>query len=480
MVSVKSPDAMASDDLRMPNIWNLGTIFTFYLLSTTSFTIVFTTAEQYAMSLGVASPLFAGVIIGIVPVVASLSSPFWKYTSQTYGTKKSLYLLGLISLIGNFLYAIASAAQAGWLLIVARAVVGFASASQVISEYIGMTCGKRRKTQIAAYLLASVNVGFAIGPAIAFLISVLDAKVKWNNVIVDGLTMPGWVMVFLFSMFLVMVVFCFEDVDKTVRAKFHKRQALALIKPTDLDEVSTKTQRSNSKTEVSTKTQMSDWDIWRTRLPTVCFTLYSVFTLGFCCGGTEARTGIYSQRAWGWSITMSSLYLALTFGSLAPAVFFFGKILMNVQDRKILRSSLIVGALGSILLFPFTKTQTGSSHLSEITLWTIGMVIVTLALCVARGSMYGLTIKTLPSHLLADLIIINNFVYFGGRGFGAILGTYLDASVQSQLIFASLQTVLLTGNALYAVMGYHRLVSWDEKKETVNICNKFKKIFTDF
>ena len=72
-------------------------------------------------------------------------------------------------------------------------------------------------------------------------------------------------------------------------------------------------------------------------------------------------------------------------------------------------------------------------------------------------------------------MIIVNIFYCCGRGFGAIIGTYLNETIQSQYIFALISLIFLfIDNIYFNLPGiYKNMVPYNERKPTYGLCDAF-------
>jgi len=196
---------------------NLGST----LLFLTNYYVVAPTAAEYAEALG-GSKSMTGIIVGMTPVAACVSA--FVYSSWTNSSYKQPMVFCCVSqIVGNVIYAMALDADAFWMTTVGRLIVGLAGPRAINRRYITDLPKSMLSSGSAAFVTSSA-MGMAAGPFIAAVLayqSVVDSirsfTPSWMDV--TTVTLPGWVMVLMWTVYTVFVIAFFEEPHRILQAK---------------------------------------------------------------------------------------------------------------------------------------------------------------------------------------------------------------------------------------------------------------------
>jgi hypothetical protein len=152
------------DDLQLPPTFSLILILICNILFNISFYIIVPSAAEYSSRLG-ATPLFAGLSIGIVTLVSLICLiPMSTYFKYLY--RPPLHIACASLIVGHILYALADVANCVYLILLGRLVNGLGFTGWLFTKkyctdphFVGM----RRRTTLSACLIVSQCIGMVAG-----------------------------------------------------------------------------------------------------------------------------------------------------------------------------------------------------------------------------------------------------------------------------------------------------------------------------
>jgi len=189
--------------------------------------IVEPSSAYYVNALGKNDAL-AGMIIGLMPWAALFSAVVYSFwTNKSY--KQPILFAGLMSMIGNFMYASALKYDSIELCLVGRAITGLGSPRIINRRYIADTTTFSIRTAATAAFGMVTALGAALGPGTAILLDYAHVDVDlpyYGKFYFNGMTGPGYLMSVLWFIYFIAILFTFED--PTVRVglvELKKREA---------------------------------------------------------------------------------------------------------------------------------------------------------------------------------------------------------------------------------------------------------------
>ena len=114
---------------------------------------------------------------------------------------------------GNIFYALALHYRSLTFVLIGRFLNGFGSARSINRRFIADTFNKQDRTAASAAFVTAAALGMAAGPALAAMLSHVDFGAEETLFTLE--TSPGWVMLLLWSCFLVLFVLFFEEPDRS-------------------------------------------------------------------------------------------------------------------------------------------------------------------------------------------------------------------------------------------------------------------------
>lgn len=187
--------------------------------------VVAPTSGEYAKLLGM-TPAMSGVIIGLCPAAALVSSLFYSMWSN-YSFKQPILLCIACGIVGNIMYGMALQCDSSYLLLVGRLLVGFGGPRVISRRYIADHVPQENRLVASSQFVAAGALGLACGPLISSLVAASGVTftcttsifgtthpVVW--LIYQAETAPGWIMATGWFVSLILVVFYFREPDQKV------------------------------------------------------------------------------------------------------------------------------------------------------------------------------------------------------------------------------------------------------------------------
>mmetsp|Transcript_13633 Transcript_13633/g.29536 ORF Transcript_13633/g.29536 Transcript_13633/m.29536 type:complete len:778 (-) Transcript_13633:200-2533(-) len=327
---------------RLSSLLNLLSTF----LYMTNYYIVAPTCGQYAARVG-SDESMAGIVIGMTPNAALVATVLYGWWSN-HSYKSALVFAAACSFFGNIAYALALSYDSINLILLGRALNGFGSARSINRRFIADTFSRRDRTAASAAFVTAGALGMACGPAIAALLSQLvfphDSKL-WT---VE--TSPGWVMLCMWSLFLIASVFFFEEPDRT--HIFGKKSTLELAAKNGEDKFLLRDDPFSGELE-----SVCEPPIWR-NVP-VMITLWVYFILKLALEALMSSSPILTRYYFGWDAQATGFFLAFLGLLMFPANMIVARLSHRFEDREIIYSSLVAilcGTVGFICYLPSKYT----------------------------------------------------------------------------------------------------------------------------
>jgi hypothetical protein len=161
--------------------------------------VVAPTSAQYANRLGM-SPSMSGMIIGLAPLAALLSSlvySMWSNTSFKLPLLSSIFC----GVLGNFFYASALQNESVMMLFVGRLISGFGSTRVISRRYIADHVSVADRLFASTQFVTAGALGLSFGPLIAAIVERMDIQfdiLSWSGKTIlfryETVTAPGWIM----------------------------------------------------------------------------------------------------------------------------------------------------------------------------------------------------------------------------------------------------------------------------------------------
>ena len=387
------------------SLLNLASTF----LYMTNYYIIAPTSGQYAMRLG-STPALAGIIIGMTPNAALVATVLYAWWSN-YSYKSAILFAAMCSLMGNVCYAMALSHRSLALVMLGRFLNGFGSARSINRRFIADNFSKRQRTAASADFVTAGALGMAAGPAIAAVLGRLlptsSASVRGpsDNLYWTVETAPGWIMLGLWSIFLICTYLFFEEPDRSnlIRQKTTLGQDLAVsngsmgetrpLLPKEPSEtfthpiISVASLSNNKDQKLSTQRMLSFSTMFRKAAVPMTLWIYFILKLVLecLCSSSASLTTYYFH----WNSQHSGSFLAFLGLLMFPANMVVAKLSHQYEDRELMLTTLLIMLVSVVGFLAFTPTY-------SVWQYMIFGICIFLTTNVLEGPNMSLLSKTIP------------------------------------------------------------------------------------
>mmetsp|Transcript_20827 Transcript_20827/g.43050 ORF Transcript_20827/g.43050 Transcript_20827/m.43050 type:complete len:927 (-) Transcript_20827:3882-6662(-) len=336
------------------------------LLYTVGYYIVAPTANHYAILLG-HDGAYGATLIGST----SFSALFAAFIYSAWSRKSfwsALTFSALCPFVGNLMYAIAITYDSMAMALFGRVLCGFGSAEVVNRQFISSCVSYVNMTKASALFVSVSAVGMSIGPLIAALLDMsagrdadvdipihLPGSPKQSGIVFNHVTMPGFLMAFLWGLQLLSLIFLFREperinseTDNTKKVEVGEgldqksRSYGTVVSDPDLCDSSSSEKKSLRNEVVSVcKIIFSN--------PTFLVTLYLFAFIELVAEILISSCSMIVRRYFGWHGSKAGFMIASLGALVLPAHFIVERESRFYSERRILKASIIF-TFGAILL----------------------------------------------------------------------------------------------------------------------------------
>ncbi|CAJ1345022.1 unnamed protein product [Effrenium voratum] len=398
------------DAEKMPAFKSLALMMYFAALSSINLVITIPTAHDYADRLG-AGDLFAGLMIGLVPLCSIIGSVANTRLLSFLPMKTVWVVLCLGNVLGCILYALAGLMRFKWTLLGARGLMGLCSAFNIPGLYISLTVGTKRRSEVLFYYSAWLTLGCAAGPALAALLEVFMKFTKINNLVLDSDTIPGWFMAVVYLFFSVKVLIFLEE-------------------PTSL--------RGPEAAEPVRRVPLS----WQ-QLAACCACFWHLSVGAAVNTGVEVYAVSVLQQVLGWNISASALFVAGLMLICGVFNLSLGRLLRLVpcSDSKGLVVGDALACLACVMLFNFDV----HAVTAQISLMGLGLLAVLIFANLVRAFALSIATKVVPPSATKAVTTWAALAMSLGRGAGAVVGSVLNVDSFAPVLLCMFMGSLTVG-----------------------------------
>lgn len=350
---------------------NLASTFLYMM----NYYIVAPTSRMYAIELSV-SPALSGMIIGMTPIAALLSSVLYSWWANK-SFKPALLFASSCSILGNVLYALALPCNSLNLLLAGRLLNGFGGARAINRRYIADVFDSSERTKASALFVTAGALGMSAGPAAAVFIK---SQISPDWTYITNETAPGYVMGIIWSVFFVVTSFHFQE-------PYRSSHDIKL----PMTDVGTERQSllgNHSATSSSTTSLLQLWSNIPVRLTLIWYFVLKL-VLEVLLSGTPNITYWYFD----WRESASGTYLAFLGLLMFPANYWLGYMSYRYDDRDLI---IVAMSLMLVGIFAFVNIP-GITY--GVPQYVLGSVIIFISTNMLEGVNMSLLSKTIPRSL---------------------------------------------------------------------------------
>ena len=179
-------------------------VICYSVLTVTSFTVCLPTSTQYVSSFGVSDSL-AGLMVGLTPIFSGIVQLPLIPILRKYPLKQILMTGCVVNMFASVMYSLAAVSGSVATLFVARCIMGSVGGPTYASSYVMKTTGLKTRSQYMIYVGISIGIGYGLGPLTGLVVELICGAANWNAPALDSSTAPGWLMVALYAIELVVL-----------------------------------------------------------------------------------------------------------------------------------------------------------------------------------------------------------------------------------------------------------------------------------
>mmetsp|Transcript_85833 Transcript_85833/g.205727 ORF Transcript_85833/g.205727 Transcript_85833/m.205727 type:complete len:483 (-) Transcript_85833:186-1634(-) len=386
---------------RMPDWKSLWLVNYLVFLLVLNVEIVVPTADQYAQTLG-AGETFSGLVIALTPFFQGLIGIPMNYWMLRSGISLKTILIVMVagSILGNILYALAGLMRSKIAILCARTLIGICQCQLGGPIYIAKAVGIKKRTRVLFVFSTMATLAFTAAPLLAALLEIFVKQLRIENLVLDSDTVPGWFMAFAYYLFLLKVVFFFENPEDENPKEDVGKNVPSLAEALDTDPPVE--------------------SLWTSGF-LVC--LFAAFASSL----TNTMAIVFfvklAEKTWRWSVSVTAFALAGFMAVVSLLSLVSSRLAKLVEDRKGLQFTSCIGAACSLITIPFSKNWPAAA----ITVMFVGLLLVQSSASVVKNYAYALCPKIVAPRFKDRAGAINMISLMLGRGAGAQLGAILTS-----------------------------------------------------
>mmetsp|Transcript_15380 Transcript_15380/g.31200 ORF Transcript_15380/g.31200 Transcript_15380/m.31200 type:complete len:526 (-) Transcript_15380:94-1671(-) len=342
----------------------------FYMMN---YYIVHSSSVQFVNSLGL-SDAMSGLIIGAMPWAAMFSSFVFSFWSNTC-YRAPLLTSGAFLTAGNVLYASAYRSQSFGMALMGRFLTGLGGPKSLNRRYIADTTPLAKRTVVNAFFGVATAMGSALGPAIAIALDEADFQFElpiYGNVILNGMTGPGYVMGILWLLYTIILAISFAEPDR-VGLDEQRAKELAQLKSNDCadDDIENlanfASDSSNLETNyynenINDEVQITEHEKCLGKMhhvraditPAVQICMFLLFSKMFTVESVISAAPMITKNRYGWSVQKIGALGTIVGCVTIPISMFIGYISRYREDRLIMLGLMTIAAFGMGFLIDVT------------------------------------------------------------------------------------------------------------------------------
>ncbi|CAK9009153.1 unnamed protein product [Durusdinium trenchii] len=384
-----SEDSAPAAQERMPPSMSLALVYVPIVLLVLNTEIVVPTADDYAKRLG-ASESFSGLVIALTPFWQGILGVPLNYAMLRCGIsiKSMIIIMAAGSVAGNVLYALAGLMQFKCTILISRAMIGICQCQLAGPIYIARSVGVKRRTKVMFVFSSLTGVALCGAPLIASLLEIFVKELRIGDLLLNSDTMPGWFMAVVYFIYMLLIVFCFED-------------------------------SSRDETSLSPNLLEEGESCWKPGLWVCLFASFLSTTTKTMCVVFFVKL---SEQTWGLSISSTGFALAGAMALVTAGSFANSAVTTYVEDRRGLLIGCLCAAISAVLTFHFGDSWNTTSTI----IFMLGFLLMQSFFCVVKNYGYALVPKIVPPQWKDRTTTANSVALQLGRGLGAQLGAVMS------------------------------------------------------
>ncbi len=368
---------------------------------------------------------FLAYVVAIFSIGEFLGSFFLSRLYQYFGERMSFIINLIIAIIGNIIFShsiLINNTNAKWMILVGRLFLGFYSGGSQTIEQIFISNNMKEDDNKLEYIIKLgifLRFGFIIGPFIGIFLTYIDFDAGYINIIPE--TGANYILIILEIFQILIFIYSFR--------RYKCDDVLILeLSLTEINEISMDDiilDIENSINELKEERESGEIPF---NIPGVIICLMSLFISYLVFSFQETVVIAAVDKYYNWGPTEIS-YL-FTYSGVLNAILSYGLIQYGrrneVNNIFILGLSCLIGCIGFIIMFQYTKSYNMWKFL-------IGFTFMTIQSSFSRPYIFTVYAKYIDPEKLTK--------YFGylfmSASLSRIIGAYLFVFLYFQTIFNS-------------------------------------------
>lgn len=345
---------------------------------------------------------------------------------------ESRILLTFSSLLGIVASTFYAAALNPWFILISRVMTGVSAGMEFTTElaFIARNTTNEERTTFLASVTAVNVLGFIMGPALTTVLSMLDFE--FMGLKVDEYTGPGWLLVMMFFLDMLMIRCFYEDSSFTDDINVSDASTSSLLENDKIEGVTTITYGAISEDEEMNHMKSGDNAAARKEpvppsLTLVLSLIFIQFTVMCAWSVLETITSLLAFDSFGWSVHECNILF--TCGGAASLVAYISFVIASkwMEDRWLIVSALIACFIGLVLMIHWTLPMLPPYKYCFL----VGYLIMNAGFMTGRPVTFALYSKLIPSQYQCKYI---GFMVAGGsaaRTLGPFVAVFLYYHIEA-------------------------------------------------
>lgn len=347
----------------------------------------------------------------VAALISTLLYSWW--TSYSY--KSALIFASVCSIVGNLLYASGLPCHSLSLVMLGRLLNGFGSARSINRRYIADSYARADRTAAAAAFVTATALGMATGPALASILHVSTAdstSVYWQ-----AENAPGWFMMIVWTLFLICLVWKFEDPKRNTGLDEQRRPP-----------ANNTADESQPLLEVAAAESGSDGELnpppplWR-NIPVIT-TLIIYMVLKMVLEAVLSSEANITASYFGWKGDVMGLHLTILALLILPVNFTIAFLAQKFDDRELILGLLMSMLVGALTILQYQPNREDYSLIQYL----MGSAILFVCASALEAPNMALLSKVIPRKWSRGIINVGLLATESGTG-GRVVGDVLLAYV---------------------------------------------------
>lgn len=433
------PIAQQQKQTNHRHVQSFVVVYTMIFFNGCCFTAVVPSVPFY-LQLFAAPPSFLGLVVSFYSLGQICGSTLLaSWLNDKLNSKTLLTLTSAMGLVGSIFYVIASNQ---WHVLFSRWLTGISAGWEFTTElaFIARNTTCEERTVFLASVTALNVVGFLLGPGLSTLISMLKFNVMGLEI--NEYTGPGWLLVIMFVIDLIMVRACFQESSAPLPSESKQNKLL-------LDEKENGGYGATNK-DIDTVESQINPEQHPTSLLVIASLIFVQFTLMCAWSVLETITSPLAEDSFGWHIAECNMLY--TCGGAASLLAYISFVVASkrIEDRVLICVAIGTCFVGLMLMVAW------SSPMLPPYLWRFiaGYLIMNAGFMTGRPVTIALFSKLIPERYQGSYLGIMVAGGSTARTVGPFLAVFCYYHIEEggDVLFGSIAAIMITCLAVMCML----------------------------